>query len=589
MRILMSLTALAALSTMGLSSTIYVPDDHPTIQGAIDAAVNGDTVIVRPGTYVENIDFVGKAITVKSEKGASVTTIDGNSSDSVVTFQSGEPLDSVLDGFTVMNGSAVQGGGICSRGTYSSQTIVNNIIERNAADNGGGICCCAPSGAAIITDNIIWENRADNEGAGIYIFDSSSMTITNNTISENAAIRSGGGIHSVGSSFPLIITNNTISGNTAHAGGGGISFFAAPDALIANNIISNNSTSHAGGGLEFNGTSSATIVTNNIISQNWADSVGCGGGIDCSSSSPVITNNLISENLVYFAGGGINCGNDSSPIITNNTITGNWADEEGGGISCRSDCAPSITNNTISENASGIRGGAISCWRDCNPTVTNTILWNNQAPTGKEVWISYSSNPSSLTIGNSDVDGGQSSCHVEPGSALNWGPGMIDDDPRFVDSSNNDYHLTWHSPCRDAGDSNAVTEIEDFEGDPRIVHSTVDMGADEIYYHLYHIGDVTPGGIVDLKIVGYPQAPVTLAWGQTILDPPLSTQHGDLYISPFVWSGGIGNISSSGVLNKTVTIPPGWSSGDHAPLQALIGPWGGNWAKLTNLEIVTVE
>ena len=90
---------------LGLTATIYVPDNYTTIQGAIDASSNGDTVIVRPGTYVENIDFVGKATTVKSELGAAVTTIDGNQSGTVASFVSGEDSDSVLEGFTLKNGT----------------------------------------------------------------------------------------------------------------------------------------------------------------------------------------------------------------------------------------------------------------------------------------------------------------------------------------------------------------------------------------------------------------------------------------------------------------------------------------------------
>ena len=78
MKLLSTLTAILVIQTLSLSDTIYVPDDYPTIQGTIDAAVNGDEIIVRPGTYVEKIDFVGKAITVMSKQGAAVTTIDGN-------------------------------------------------------------------------------------------------------------------------------------------------------------------------------------------------------------------------------------------------------------------------------------------------------------------------------------------------------------------------------------------------------------------------------------------------------------------------------------------------------------------------------
>jgi len=90
----------------GRAATIYVPDGFSTIQHAIDFASTGDVIIVRQGTYVENIDFLGKAITVKSEKGPALTIIDGGSpidpaSCSVACFRNKEGLDSVLDGFTL--------------------------------------------------------------------------------------------------------------------------------------------------------------------------------------------------------------------------------------------------------------------------------------------------------------------------------------------------------------------------------------------------------------------------------------------------------------------------------------------------------
>jgi len=107
------------LPTTALSATIYVPDNYAKIQGAIDASANGDLIIVRPGAYLENIDFVGKMITVQSEQGAVVTTIDGNQAGSVVVFQTGEDENSRLDGFTITNGSGTldpyghnRGGGI---------------------------------------------------------------------------------------------------------------------------------------------------------------------------------------------------------------------------------------------------------------------------------------------------------------------------------------------------------------------------------------------------------------------------------------------------------------------------------------------
>ena len=223
--------------------------------------------------------------------------------------------------------------------------------------------------------------------------------------------------------------------------------------------------------------------------------------------------------------------------------------------------------------------------------VVNTVFYNNEAIKGKEIWIrdAYPPGPGVVTISYSDVQGGLSSVLVDPNSTLNWGSGMIDADPLFVDSANNDFHLTWNSPCRNTGDNTNVTEPTDFEDDPRIAFGTVDMGADEYYYHLYQSGDVVPGANIDIKVVGYPLAPVELAWGQNILDLPFQTQHGKLHIWPFVWSGFIGTVPSDGVLVMPTTIPLTWQTGDHAPLQALIGPWGGGWTKLTNLMDLTVE
>src|SRR5258708_2632969 len=86
------------------ASTIHVPGDQPTIQAGINAASNGDTVLVDPGTYYENIDFLGKAITVTSSGGAAQTIIDGGARTSTVIFETSELRNSVLSGFSVRNG-----------------------------------------------------------------------------------------------------------------------------------------------------------------------------------------------------------------------------------------------------------------------------------------------------------------------------------------------------------------------------------------------------------------------------------------------------------------------------------------------------
>ncbi len=196
-------------------STIYVPDDFATIQGAISAAADGDTIIVRHGIYHENIDFLGKAVTLKSEKGPAATTIDGSQAGPVAIFQGGEGTGSILQGFFLTGGSAAEGAGIlCLNG--SSPQILKNVITENTASWGGGIYC-STSTAPVIKDNIISHNSAlSGGGIGIWLAD---PEITNNIIIHNTAT-SGGGLNcEVSSPF---ITNNTITDNQATSNGGGI-------------------------------------------------------------------------------------------------------------------------------------------------------------------------------------------------------------------------------------------------------------------------------------------------------------------------------------------------------------------------------
>ena len=112
MRYLILLFAILSIPALAFSATIIVPDDYPTIQGAIDAASNGDTVLVAPGTYMERINFNGKAITLRSEYGPERTMIDADYLGITVIFSNGEGPDSLLEGFTITRGSDLNAGGI---------------------------------------------------------------------------------------------------------------------------------------------------------------------------------------------------------------------------------------------------------------------------------------------------------------------------------------------------------------------------------------------------------------------------------------------------------------------------------------------
>ncbi|MHC4945587.1 MAG: right-handed parallel beta-helix repeat-containing protein, partial [Planctomycetota bacterium] len=155
--------------------------DYPTIQEGIDAAQDGDLVLVDSGVYIEIIDFKGKAIAVQSSSGPANTVIDGGDMGSVVTFKSFEENDSILDGFTIRNGNSLDGGGgiFCQA---SSPTIVNNRIKLNDGFYyGGGIYIAG--GSPLIQNNNIFYNIAGT-GSGIY-GEGSAASIIENQIVDN--------------------------------------------------------------------------------------------------------------------------------------------------------------------------------------------------------------------------------------------------------------------------------------------------------------------------------------------------------------------------------------------------------------------
>ena len=261
---------------------IYVDDDNTsgiengtltwpfsTVQRAIRAATNGDTVEVAQGTYVENINFLGKAITVLSSNPddpavVAATILDGNQAGSTVAFDHGEGPDSVLKGFTIRNGS---GADYCGAGVHchgASPTVEKNVITGNTAlAHGGGVYSFG--GSPTIRDNRVEGNEARWFGGGIALWNSTA-TVTGNLILDNAAHWYGGGLLVHGPAAPTV-KNNVFSGNTGSEGAG-IACLYKCSPLLENNTLTGNTAERYGGAV-FGGWECSPVVLNTIA---WANS-----------------------------------------------------------------------------------------------------------------------------------------------------------------------------------------------------------------------------------------------------------------------------------------------------------------------------
>ena len=164
-------------------NVIKVPEEYSTIQSAIDAASNGDEILVYPGIYGGSINICGKNILLKAKvpyncHKKQCCIIDGGSSFPCIVFQGDEQEDCIITGFVIQNGYNQNGGGIT--GNYTKATIQNNLIQNNTAeDYGGGLYQCS----GLIQNNLIIGNSATS-GGGLY---ECPGKIYNNTFYKNTA------------------------------------------------------------------------------------------------------------------------------------------------------------------------------------------------------------------------------------------------------------------------------------------------------------------------------------------------------------------------------------------------------------------
>ena len=404
--------ALTPVICVGATITVGPGGTHATIQSGINAAANGDTVLVAAGTYTVTapITFGGKAITVRSESGAAATIVQmGTPANaqrgSIFLFQSGETEESVLEGFMLTAG----------KGT----TVA---AEHTTEGRGGAIYCTG--GARPTLRNLIFENnRSPLYGGGLYCDVGCAATVQGCVFRVNSSYRGGG----ASTAADVVFDRCTFFENRGVYGGGGAVYCRGGEPDFIN----------------------SSFLGNKGGEPNAYARDGGGAGIYNESASPRFYGCVFSGNeSVNNYGGAMRNLGTSRPQLVNCTFWGN--------------------------SAVGSTGGALYNDPEAAPSLVNCILWENSDSGGTGAPSQIAGAPATVRASCiQDDDPSDDSIPFGGAAALNIDddPRFIDPDgaDRRAGTEDDNLRLRPDSPCIDAGDSEAFpSEIaEDPDGDPR--------------------------------------------------------------------------------------------------------------------------
>jgi len=526
--------------------TLVVRGSGNVIQAAINTAKNGDTIVVYAGTYDGGINLQGKAITLVSSNpdDANIvanTVIDCNGVRGFI-FNSGEDANTIVDGFTVVNGGIAgeHGGGIFID-SNSSPTLINMVIrdcsvtggdpndpnDPNMLANGGAIYvapnsapvfinCTVNNCSAYIGGGAFWRcepnstitvedcNFTDNTavmGAGLYAEPNTVLTVNETLFTDNAASDYGGGMFWYGQ---MEISDCNFAGNTALFGGGMFCAYS-PRTVINRAMVRYNRAAlpiPVDPNLVFDPNDPNAVIV--IIDPNFVRTIGNGGGLFSFATPLTISDSIITQNFADTSGGGMYFGGRPGDVnVFNCLVVNNTAGRDGGGVSANWYTRCTVANCTFVANAApglsgeegrtGFGGGMYVSYHAAGE-VKDSIFWNNFGVKGHEMAVAtgfeYDPRCGTLTVSYSDVKDGYPDVWVDDGCTLNWGAGNISADPLFVAGLLDEYYLSQtaagqptQSPCVDAGsafasDLGLIGYTTRVDGGPDT--GIVDMG----YHHL---------------------------------------------------------------------------------------------------------
>lgn len=398
-------------------STLNVPSQYGSIQAAINAAHNGDTVRVAAGVYHEQLNIYNKYITIQSSGNSGNTVIAPPVPEPTVTWQNVPFTGGVqarLIGFTITNGYSAnsgQAGGLTLANGADVQ--LNDVTVMNSTSvNGGGGMIIYKSNPVLNAVNIV-NNFSNSLGGGAEIVQS-SPTIYGSTISGNNAY-AGGGMWIDNNSQPSIVnstfSNNSASGANGGGEGGAIGMRTGVGGVIQDNTFTGNS-SYYGGAIDMETQGGAPQIVGNTFSSNFTVTSGTDGGSGYGGAVAVyngtagtIAGNNFNNNSADKGGGAIVVAENANISIVNNQIINNTAkNNDGGGIYISSAVA-SVTDNCILGNVGQIGGGIASLNGGSLSLSHNTII-SNSAIRNDLSWITggiYVQTASTSFSSNTDI------------------------------------------------------------------------------------------------------------------------------------------------------------------------------------------